>query len=68
MIPSVLGMIPGIYKTRTERAFAFGAIGAATGIASATGPIIAGILIDNFGFRIAFGFFSNLFRYRFNCF
>lgn len=61
MIPSVLGMIPGIYKTRTERAFAFGAIGAATGIASAAGPIIAGILIDNFGFRIAFGFLATYF-------
>lgn len=58
MIPSVLGMIPGIYKTAKERAFAFGAVGAATGIASAAGPIVAGILIDNFGFRVAFGFLA----------
>ena len=59
MIPSVLGMVPGIYKTRgKERAFAFGAIGAATGIASAAGPVLAGILIDNFGFRVAFGFLA----------
>ncbi|MFD2390411.1 MFS transporter [Enterococcus gallinarum] len=58
MIPSVLGMVPGIYKTGKERAFAFGAIGAATGIASAAGPVLAGILIDNFGFRVAFGFLA----------
>lgn len=54
MIPSVLGLIPGIYKGK-ERVFAFGAIGAATGIAAAAGPIIAGLLIDNLGFRVAFG-------------
>ena len=37
MIPSVLGLIPGIYSGK-ERVFAFGAIGAATGIAAAAGP------------------------------
>jgi len=36
MIPSVLGLIPGIYSGK-ERVFAFGAIGAATGIAAAAG-------------------------------
>lgn len=54
MIPSVLGLIPGIYQGK-DRVVAFGAIGAATGIASVIGPIIAGILIDQFGFRVAFG-------------
>lgn len=54
MIPSVLGLIPGIYSGK-ERVFAFGAIGAATGIAAAAGPIVAGFLLDAFGFRIAFG-------------
>lgn len=54
MIPSVLGLIPGIYKGK-DRVVAFGAIGAATGIAAAVGPIIAGLLIDHLGFRFAFG-------------
>lgn len=54
MIPSVLGLIPGIYEGN-KRVFAFGAIGAATGIAACVGPIVAGILLDKFGFRIAFG-------------
>lgn len=54
MIPSVLGLIPGIY-TGSQRVFAFGAIGAATGIAAAAGPIVAGFLLDAFGFRVAFG-------------
>lgn len=54
MIPSVLGLIPGIYKGK-DRVFAFGAIGAATGIAAAAGPIIAGVLLDSLGFRVAFG-------------
>lgn len=54
MIPSVLGLIPAIYQGK-DRVVAFGAIGAATGIAAVAGPIIAGLLIDNLGFRIAFG-------------
>ncbi|MFS0783604.1 MFS transporter [Bacillus sp. 1P06AnD] len=54
MIPSVLGLIAGIYKGK-DRALAFGAIGAATGIASAMGPIVAGLLIDTAGWRVAFG-------------
>ena len=39
MIPSVLGLIPGIYSGK-ERVFAFGAIGAATGIAAGAGPLV----------------------------
>ena len=53
LIPSVLGLIPGLYQGN-DRAFAFGAIGAATGIASCLGPIAAGFLIDTFDWRIAF--------------
>lgn len=57
MIPSVLGLIPGVYKGK-DRAVAFGAIGAATGIATCAGPIVAGALIDTFNWRIAFGFMA----------
>ncbi len=53
LIPSVLGLIPGLYKG-SDRAFAFGAIGAATGIASCLGPIVSGFLIDTFDWRTAF--------------
>ena len=51
MIPSVLGLIPGIYSGK-ERVFAFGAIGAATGIAAAAGPIVAGFLLDAFKYGV----------------
>ena len=57
LIPSVLGLIPGLYQGN-DRAFAFGAIGAATGIASCLGPIAAGFLIDTFDWRIAFSFLT----------
>ncbi|MEG0129224.1 MFS transporter [Clostridium sp.] len=60
MIPSVLGLIPALYKGK-ERAVAFGAIGAATGIAACAGPIAAGLLIDSFSWRIAFGFMAAYF-------
>lgn len=53
LIPSVLGLIPGLYQGN-DRAFAFGAIGAATGIASCLGPIASGFLIDTFDWRVAF--------------
>lgn len=53
LIPSVLGLIPGLYRGN-DRAFAFGAIGAATGIASCLGPIVSGFLIDTFDWRTAF--------------
>lgn len=55
LIPSVLGLIAGVYQGK-DRAFAFGAIGAATGIGMILAPIVAGIIIDAFGFRFAFGF------------
>lgn len=53
MIPSVLGIIPALYQGK-DRVVAFGAIGAATGIASIIAPIAAGFLIDTFGWRISF--------------
>lgn len=55
MIPSVLGLIAGLYKGK-DRAFAFGAIGAATGFAVVLGPTVAGFLIEMFNWRVAFGF------------
>lgn len=54
MIPSVLGLIPYIYKTGKDRAIAFGCIGAASGIATIL-PILFGALMDALGFRITFG-------------
>lgn len=57
MIPSVLGLIPGLFQGK-DRAVAFGAIGAATGIATCAGPIAAGYLIDTFDWRVAFGFMA----------
>lgn len=53
MIPSVLGIIPALYQGK-DRVVAFGAIGAATGIASIIAPIAAGFLIDTVGWRISF--------------
>lgn len=54
MIPSVLGLIASNYRGR-EQAVAFGAIGAASGVSFAAGPIICGLLVDHFGWRYAFG-------------
>lgn len=54
MIPSVLGLIPNIYRSGKNRAIAFGCIGAASGIATIL-PIVFGILMDALGFRITFG-------------
>jgi MFS family permease len=54
MIPSVLGLIASNYRGR-EQAVAFGAIGAASGVSFAAGPIICGLLVDHLGWRYAFG-------------
>ena len=54
MIPSVLGLIPCIYHSGKNRAIAFGAIGAASGLATIL-PILFGVLLDSLGFRITFG-------------
>lgn len=53
MIPSVLGLIPGIYSGK-NRVMAFGCIGAATGLSTFL-PLIFGIVMDAAGFRITFG-------------
>lgn len=53
MIPSVLGLIASNYKGR-DQAVAFGAIGAASGVSFAAGPIICGLLVDHLGWRYAF--------------
>lgn len=53
LIPSVLGIIPGIYKGK-DRAIAFGAIGTAIGIANLL-PLGIGYVIDSLGWRIVFG-------------
>ena len=54
MIPAVLGLVTGIYNGR-ERAVAFGALGAASGISFAMGPIVCGLLLEHLGWRWAFG-------------
>lgn len=54
MIPSVFGLITGLYSGR-NRAMAFGALGAASGVSFALGPIVCGALLDTLGWRWAFG-------------
>jgi len=53
MIPSVLGLIASNFKGR-DQAVAFGAIGAASGVSFAAGPLICGTLVDQLGWRYAF--------------
>lgn len=53
MIPSVFGLITGLYSGR-QQAMAFGALGAASGISFALGPIVCGALLDTLGWRWAF--------------
>lgn len=60
MIPAMFGLIVGVYHGK-NRALAFGAIGASTGIAACLGPLIAGIFIDSLGWRFAFGFMAFFF-------
>lgn len=57
MIPSVLGIIASLYQGK-ERAIAFGAIGAATGLAAVLMPVGAGIIIDASGYQAAFSTMS----------
>lgn len=59
MIPSVLGIIASNYKG-PQQAVAFGAIGAASGVSFATGPIICGLLVDHLGWRAAFAAIAGL--------
>lgn len=53
MIPAVFGLITSLYQGQ-QRATAFGALGAASGISFACGPILCGYLLDNAGWRMAF--------------
>ena len=59
MIPSVFGLITGLYAGR-ERAMAFGALGAASGVSFALGPIVCGALLDTLGWRWAFAVMGTL--------
>lgn len=59
MIPSVFGLITGLYQGR-DRAMAFGALGAASGVSFALGPIICGMLLDTLGWRWAFSVMGGL--------
>lgn len=54
LVPSLLGMVPTIYKSGKNRALAFGCIGAAMGLANVM-PLILGAIMDVAGFRITFG-------------
>ena len=54
LVPSLLGIIPTIYKSGKNRALAFGCIGAALGIANVL-PLVLGVVMDASGFRITFG-------------
>lgn len=53
MIPSVLGIIVSLYQG-TDRVFAFGAAGSATGIAVIVMPVGAGLIMDLSGYQAAF--------------
>ncbi|EGT5658120.1 MFS transporter [Citrobacter braakii] len=57
MIPSVLGIIVSLYEG-TERAVAFGGVGAATGFAAVIMPIGAGLIMDLSGYQAAFSIMS----------
>lgn len=54
LVPSLLGMVPTVYKSVRNRALAFGCIGAAMGIANVL-PLILGLVMDAAGFRVTFG-------------
>lgn len=54
LLPALLGLIPHLYPDKVERARAV-TIWASTGaVALATGPLLAGVLIDSVGWRAIF--------------
>lgn len=57
MVPSILGIIVSLYQGK-QRAIAFGAVGAATGLAAALMPIGAGYIMDHFGYQVAYAFLA----------
>lgn len=60
LVPSILGLVPNIYKTNKDRAMAFGGVGAATGLSTFL-PLIMGALLDAAGFRVTFGVLGGYF-------
>ena len=60
LVPSILGLVPNIYKTNKDRAMAFGGVGAATGLSMFL-PLIMGALLDAMGFRVTFGVLGGYF-------
>lgn len=61
LVPSILALVPAVYKSGKDRAVAFGGIMAASGLASCLAPIAAGALIDSLGWRSAFYFLAAYF-------
>ncbi|AOY00751.1 MFS transporter [Jeongeupia sp. USM3] len=59
MIPAVFGLITSIYAGRRQ-AVAFGALGAASGVSFALGPIVCGLLLEGVGWRWAFGILAGV--------
>lgn len=64
LVPSLLGMVPTVYKSVKNRALAFGCIGAAMGIANVL-PLILGLVMDAAGFRVTFGLIGAYFGFVF---
>lgn len=54
LIPSVLGLIPKIYRG-SQRTLAFGCVGAAAGGFSSFLPLVLGIIMGLSGFRVVYG-------------
>lgn len=54
MIPSVLGIIVSLYQG-VDRVLAFGAVGSSAGIAIIVMPVGAGLIMDTWGYQVAFG-------------
>lgn len=61
LVPSILALVPAVYKSGKDRAIAFGAIMAFSGLATCLAPIAAGAMIDGFGWRSAFYFLAAYF-------
>ncbi|MFH0958287.1 MAG: MFS transporter [Pseudomonadota bacterium] len=59
-IPAVLALTANMFQGR-ELVFAFGALGAASGIAAAAGPVGSGLVIVGLGWRWAFWILAGLF-------
>ncbi|BDY13928.1 MFS transporter [Hydrogenimonas cancrithermarum] len=60
IIPAVLGMIPGLYYGK-DRVQAFSLVAVAVAIGSAISPFVFAIIIDNYSFKLGFGFMMVMF-------